>query len=53
MNVCIKMGMKEESDEVTTKTRLLSLELLQVKSYSCCYFVVMLFLTHLLYDQGL
>lgn len=28
------MGMKEESDEVTTKTRLLSLELLQVNSSS-------------------
>lgn len=26
----IQMGMKDDSDEVTTKTRLLSLELLQV-----------------------
>lgn len=26
------MGMKEDNDEVTTKTRLLSLELLQVSS---------------------
>ncbi len=29
------MSMKEESDEVATKTRLLSLELLQVQSHLC------------------
>lgn len=27
------MGMKEDNDEITTKTRLLSLELLQVSSW--------------------
>ena len=29
------MGMKEDTDEVTTKTRILSLELLQVICVSC------------------
>lgn len=28
--MCLQMGMKEDNDEVTTKTRILSLELLQV-----------------------
>lgn len=30
--MCLQMGMKEDNDEVTTKTRILSLELLQVSS---------------------
>ena len=29
--MCLQMGMKEDNDEVTTKTRILSLELLQVE----------------------
>jgi guanine nucleotide-exchange factor len=33
------MSMKEESDEVATKTRLLSLELLQVSLYPCTFLV--------------
>jgi guanine nucleotide-exchange factor len=33
------MSMKEESDEVATKTRLLSLELLQVSVYPCRFLV--------------
>lgn len=40
--ICLQMGMKEDNDEVTTKTRILSLELLQVNLRVFCLFLFFL-----------